>query len=299
MAQGDSTDDKCHQEDLFQELFGDDISERKTGDDSSSICSSSKTDERMDGPTPDGQSPDDTVSSDLVSKIIRIQLGQPALPDRRAVESPAPGFVICRQALGSELCELYFEWLNTKYFCNTPYLQSSDKERSGAQRDLRRVNQGMHFGALSDNLTPLGFLANACLNIGQLLPKDLVGSRRTDGPFDQAIINLYDPGEGIGDHIDLLRFEDGIVGYSFGSSATLRLRRLSSEAEIDVATQYAREPVGGGVDDVLVKINAGDVYAMAGEARFRWTHGFPAQIDGGANVRGRRISVTLRRLQIA
>ncbi|PIA16507.1 hypothetical protein COEREDRAFT_42663 [Coemansia reversa NRRL 1564] len=114
--------------------------------------------------------------------------------------------------------------------------------------------------------------------------------------FDQAIINLYDSGEGIGDHIDLLRFADGIVGFNFGSPATMRLRPVVDASDRERAVRYAEELHNDCANQVIVKLQPGDVYALSGDARFHWTHGFPAFIDGATNVSGRRISVTLRKL---
>lgn len=42
--------------------------------------------------------------------------------------------------------------------------------------------------------------------------------------FDQMIINEYWPGEGIGEHVDLLSFEDGILSVSMGSTCIMRFK---------------------------------------------------------------------------
>ncbi|KAJ1811701.1 hypothetical protein LPJ56_001425 [Coemansia sp. RSA 2599] len=140
---------------------------------------------------------------------------------------------------------------------------------------------------MADPSTPLGYLAHICAGVSGLLPTQL--QRRV---YDQGIINLYDSGEGIGDHIDLLRFEDGICGFSFGSAATMR---MMPAGDIERASRYAEE-IDGLEECVLIRLEAGDLYAFSGDARYRWTHGFPRQIEGADNVCGRRISVTLRKL---
>ncbi|KAK0447700.1 hypothetical protein EV421DRAFT_1889599 [Armillaria borealis] len=62
----------------------------------------------------------------------------------------------------------------------------------------------------------------------------------------QAIINRYDPGEGITPHVDLLkRFGDGIVGVSFGS----------------------------GTRTYGVYLPEGSIIVMSGDARYKWSHG--------------------------
>ncbi|KAJ1798915.1 hypothetical protein LPJ59_002184 [Coemansia sp. RSA 2399] len=251
---------------LFQELFGSDSSEG------------------------------DTTLERLELGMAQIQ-HEALIREGCAIEYPVPGMAVYRNALDANLSMQFFEWLSAKYFSNTPRLQDTTATPNGP-----RINQGLHFGALSGAAghTPLGTLAAACVNMKGLLPHSVVASRGGgDGClFDQAIVNLYDAGEGIGDHIDLLRFADGIVGFSFGGSATMRLRKLHTDEDVERASRYAQEEeLGGSASDcVLVRLHAGDVYAMAGDARYRWTHGVPAQIGGRDNVQSRRISVTLRKL---
>ncbi|KAJ2546008.1 hypothetical protein EV175_005757 [Coemansia sp. RSA 1933] len=246
-------------DDLFQELFGSDPSD----------CN------------------DDTALERLEMELAQTWRESP-VPRDRVIEHPVPGLVVYRKALDSTLCGLYFKWLSAKYFPNTP-----EQSLIGAQG---RINQGMHFGALSDNQTPFGILCSVCTDMAELLlPPSVAESRGSGSLFDQAIINLYDAGEGIHDHIDLMRFEDGIVGFSFGGSATMRLGRLHSDEDIERASRYARKQGAGKY--VTVRLDAGDIYAMAGDARYRWTHGFPEQVDGCNNVQSRRISVTLRKLK--
>ncbi|KAI8324215.1 hypothetical protein GQ54DRAFT_79690 [Martensiomyces pterosporus] len=288
-----------HRAELYRELFGD-----SDGDSSDSEASvpTSTSDSTLDA---------DTGPRDPKAKLVRylaqtsaqaVLAQTSALSQQRAdaaaIEEPVPGFVVHRNALNQELCTLFFDWLSSEYFPNTPPLCAHAAEKQEQQEQQPRINQGMHFGALTDTATPFGFLSGVCALHPHLLPTDL---RARSMLFDQAIINLYDPGEGIGDHIDLLRFADGIVGFSFGSPATLRLRPVDS-ADIERASHYAVEQQEtGDPRQVLLVISPGDVYAMSGEARYRWTHGFPksppeaSHSQDGANA-GRRISVTLRKL---
>ncbi|ORX69287.1 hypothetical protein DL89DRAFT_293695 [Linderina pennispora] len=198
------------------------------------------------------------------------------------IDEPVPGFKIHRNALHPALCTAFFNWLSAEYFPHT----STDTS-------AKRINQGMHFGAMTDASTPFGFLSRMCCEHPLLLPKEV---RERPVLFDQAIINLYDPGEGIGDHIDLLRFGDGIAGFSFGAPALLRLRPVKDD-DIERAARYADHDNGVVPGEVSAWIKPGDIYAMAGDARFRWSHGFPALHHSGDPVLdGRRISVTLRKL---
>ncbi|KAJ2489969.1 hypothetical protein IWW37_003517 [Coemansia sp. RSA 2050] len=198
------------------------------------------------------------------------------------IEEPIPGLVVYRNVQSAQQCAQYFSWLTTEYFPSTPSSSVS-----------KRANQGMHFGALTDPDTPLGRLSQISTTLGRLLPTSVLARPVV---FDQAIVNLYDRGEGIGDHVDLLRFEDGVVGFSFGGSATMRMRRVRS-GDMQRAATYASELESEDPQEVTVRLNAGDVYAMSGEARYRWTHGIPKMVGGQENVQNRRISVTLRKLK--
>ena len=65
--------------------------------------------------------------------------------------------------------------------------------------------------------------------------------------FDQLIVNLYQPGEGLKPHVDLLRFQDGIAIVSLQSSAILAFTR--------------------GEEVVDVRLDPGDLLLLEGEAR--------------------------------
>ncbi|KAJ2520378.1 hypothetical protein H4217_002089 [Coemansia sp. RSA 1939] len=282
---GDDAGGNEQRGELFHELFGDTSEASSVYDEHGGMGSDGEEGEEEEEEEEDGDS-EQTALESLMAEIGRTQPDELAPGGGVMIERPVPGLAVYRSMLGPRLSRLFFEWLSAKYFRTTPV---AGIQGSGGEPDGPRINQGMHFGALSDCLTPLGFLAalaaarGGCLHGGQV--------------FDQAIINLYDPGEGIGDHIDLLRFGDGVVGFSFGGSATMRMRELHSAEDIARASRYAHEE---GEEDcvshVAVGLDAGDVYAMAGDARYRWTHGFPATIGGRSNVQSRRISVTLRRL---
>ncbi|KAJ1943522.1 hypothetical protein FBU59_002884 [Linderina macrospora] len=273
----------------------DDNSQRITADDAKKIRKGVEMADTQDlfaelfGDTSDG---DDAGSSDIDSGfahhdvLLQLMSATAATPWRDCsdlhIDEPVPGFKIHRDALSPALCSAFFNWLTAEYFPHTS-VDTSEK----------RINQGMHFGAMADDSTPFGFLSRICHEHPQLLPEDV---RERPVLFDQAIINLYDPGEGIGDHMDLLRFGDGISGFSFGEPALLRLRPVRDE-DIARAARYADYDDGVEPGEVLVWINPGDIYAMAGDARFRWSHGFPACDSSGNSVLcGRRISITLRKL---
>lgn len=98
--------------------------------------------------------------------------------------------------------------------------------------------------------------------------------------FNQTIINLYRPGQGIKSHIDLLRFDDGIIIISLLSSCVMKMKH--------------------GQEQYSLLLRPGDVLALSGEARYEWEHGIEETREdvyqGEPLQRGTRISITLRKM---
>ncbi|CAN7089301.1 unnamed protein product [Brassica rapa subsp. narinosa] len=148
------------------------------------------------------------------------------------------------------------------------------------------INQAMRFGDLPSWATELSDLILESVESVDLpvLPADLLWREPL---FDQLIVNLYQPGEGICAHVDLLRFEDGIAIVSLESPCVMRF----SPAE-----------QGEGEEAVDVLLSPGSLILMSGEARYSWKHeinrkqiGF--QVWEGEEIdQKRRISITLRKL---
>lgn len=159
------------------------------------------------------------------------------------------------------------------------------KQGSASEASL---NQAMRFGG--DIPRWVLALGEHCARLEGFLSHE-VASRRP--VFDQLIVNVYHPGQGITRHIDLLKFDDGVIGISLGAHAALTLRRLRDNVEVCPGGECSIADAD--VDDrVEVALRAGDVYALCGVARWRWTHEIMASsLHGGA----RRVSLTLRRLR--
>ncbi|KAF6761943.1 hypothetical protein DFP72DRAFT_877540 [Ephemerocybe angulata] len=117
----------------------------------------------------------------------------------------------------------------------------------------------------------------------------------------QAIINLYEPGEGITPHVDLLgRYDDGIVGVSFGSGSAMRFDKVDDGEPEDFEDPSLEEPARRRWDVYLPERS---VIVLTEEARYDWTHGIDKRTrdyvcdpeEGGKWVdRGVRMSVTFR-----
>lgn len=103
------------------------------------------------------------------------------------------------------------------------------------------------------------------------------GSR---APFTQAIVNCYEPGQGIAAHVDRPQFGPEVVCFTLGSAATL-----------DFET---------GAQRFSLRPEPGSAYMMSGPSRYVWRHSQAARKSdpgegGRREARGRRISVTFRR----
>lgn len=123
----------------------------------------------------------------------------------------------------------------------------------------------------------------------------------------QAIVNLYHPGEGISDHVDLLdRYGDGIIGVSFGTGCVMRFKRVAEDGGDDGGYQsnYGAEESDERQFTQLY-LPPRSIITMTGDARYRWSHGIPGRVsdlidsypEEGPSVRvdrGMRLSVTFR-----
>ncbi|KAF7730244.1 hypothetical protein EC973_002487 [Apophysomyces ossiformis] len=141
-------------------------------------------------------------------------------------------------------------------------------------------NQSMCFGELPPHLNQLAHFIHK--TYPDLLPSHLT---KRQPLFDQAILNLYEKGQGIRSHVDLARFEDGILIVSFLSSCVMTMRPVNPTEG---------EPLG-------ILLRPGDILALSGPARYDWEHGIEEQmhdtIDGEWIERNVRVSVTLRKLR--
>lgn len=107
---------------------------------------------------------------------------------------------------------------------------------------------------------------------------------------DQLIVNEYRGNQGIGRHRDSLCFADGIATISLLESWEMVFRRSDGR-------EAARS----------LRLERGSVAVLTGEARYDWTHEIPRRWSelsavgqrggrGGRTPRGRRLSLTFRRV---
>ncbi|KAG0347606.1 hypothetical protein BG004_007367 [Podila humilis] len=131
--------------------------------------------------------------------------------------------------------------------------------------------------------------------------------------FDQCILNLYKPGDGIKPHVDLARFEDGIVIVSLLSAITMDFYSA-------VNKMTANDPVDGGANPYThknisssssseqdrqpahsMRLEPGSIITLQGPARYEWEHGIQESTQDLVREewvrRKTRVSITLRKMR--
>ncbi|XP_043709742.1 alkylated DNA repair protein alkB homolog 8 [Telopea speciosissima] len=122
------------------------------------------------------------------------------------------------------------------------------------------------------------------------LPSDLLWREPL---FDQLIVNVYQPGEGICGHVDLMRFDDGIAITSLESACVVHFTQ--------VKTDECEERRDAPIKKIPVYLNPGSLVLMWGEARYIWKHEINRQLgfqvwEGQEICQKKRTSITLRKL---
>lgn len=151
------------------------------------------------------------------------------------------------------------------------------------QYDLKRRVQ--HYGYKYDYKKRR---VDPSMYVGQL-PEfaDRIGTRLVDKGLltavpDQLIVNEYEPGQGITPHVDCEPcFHDEIATISLCSVYTMDLTKIGSEQSVSIAL-----PIGS-------------CLVFTGESRFSWKHGIKPRLSDNGRRRGRRISLTFRRVILA
>ncbi|KAG5514245.1 hypothetical protein RHGRI_035596 [Rhododendron griersonianum] len=153
------------------------------------------------------------------------------------------------------------------------------------------IREVVHF---SEQVSELGVIAACDDRDACLLPSNLLWREPL---FDQLIVNVYHPGEGICAHVDLMRFEDGIAIVSLESSCVMHFTQVESDGGI-IEKESERDPP---MPKIPVYLTPGSVVLMWGEARYHWKHeinrnpGFQ-KWEGKDIDQKRRTSITLRKL---
>lgn len=109
----------------------------------------------------------------------------------------------------------------------------------------------------------------------------------------QVTVNEYVPGVGIASHVDThSAFEDGIAALSLGAGIGMKLQPTE---------EATAEPAAAAAAGHVLWLPPRSLLVFGGAARYAWRHGIASKkgdrLPGGWAPRGRRVSVTLRRVR--
>ena len=135
----------------------------------------------------------------------------------------------------------------------------------------RKVDQSMYLGNLPNWIS--------------VIANKLYKNKLFDVIPDQAIINEYNPGQGIAKHIDCVPcFSDTIASLSLGSSCMMEFKNINT------------------LEKTSIFLEPRSLIIFQRQARFEWEHGIPARkndlLDDEKFARDRRISVIFRKVII-
>ncbi len=138
----------------------------------------------------------------------------------------------------------------------------------------RKLDESAHIGPLPTWLTELAHKI-AATAADQAV--HLVDAQR---PFEQAIINEYEPGQGIAPHVDRDCFGPVVATVSLGSAVDMDFSRGST------GEKYVQ------------RLEPRSLVLLHGDARWRWRHGIAKRrtdtCNGHKVARQRRVSITFR-----
>lgn len=164
--------------------------------------------------------------------------------------------------------DLLIDWIDRQLWSNE---LSRRVQHYGFQYDYkaRRITTAMN----------LGKLPNELLQLAQKIKNSL----QLEEDFDQAIINEYQPGQGISVHVDCVPcFSNCIVSLSLGSGCNMNFIALD------------------GTEKQTIFLPENSLLVLKDEHRYQWKHEIKAvkndTVDGVKTPRKRRISITFRKV---
>jgi alkylated DNA repair dioxygenase AlkB len=156
----------------------------------------------------------------------------------------------------------------------------SPQQQQDVLKWVRDAYPSMLLGHALDQVVHFGRVPDSVMSCVPELPEWMT---RREPTFNHMFINYYAAGKGIQPHVDLLRFDDGIVGISLLGPCDLLFHKLNHRVTSGEEMQRGRG------ERVRVPLQPGDVYILCGEARYAWSHEIPP-------VQQQRLSITVRRV---
>ena len=139
-------------------------------------------------------------------------------------------------------------------------------------------NRRIDSDSVLDPLPP--WLADIGHQISSAVPPEISDQINPEQPFDQAIVNEYEPGQGIAPHVDRDCFGPVIATVSLESDVNMDLQRR------DIGVTHTQ------------RLEQSSLLILSGEARSAWHHGIAKRKaddwHGRKIPRQRRVSITFR-----
>jgi len=178
-----------------------------------------------------------------------------------------PGLELHRDVIMPEQEQKLMEWIDAQ-----PWLE-----------DLSRKVQ--HYGFRYDYRARSIDVSSRLGDLPQMLQRlaTHLSNNQNALPFapEQAIVNEYQPGQGISAHVDCEPcFGPDIASLSLGSTAVMKFTNLATKKVVDITLPRR------------------SIVVLSGESRTAWSHAIPARksdvISGIRQPRNRRVSITFR-----
>ncbi len=138
----------------------------------------------------------------------------------------------------------------------------------------RRLDESARIGPLPPWLTQL------TRRIAAVAGGQAVGLVDAQRPFEQAIVNEYEPGQGIAPHIDRGCFGPVVATVSLGSAVNM---------------DFSCDATG---EEYVQRLEPRSLVLLHGDARWKWRHGIAKRrtdiCNGHRVARQRRVSITFR-----
>ena len=155
-----------------------------------------------------------------------------------------------------------------------------------ADLERRVQHYGWRYDYRTKSVTPDMNLGPLPCWVDQVATRLHAETRLFDRVPDQAIVNEYQPGQGIALHADRQCFGDTVATLSLGDDWEMRMRPVRGTRKEDRRIMLAR----------------GSVLILTADSRSRWLHGIDKRRTeksaGGQRGRRRRLSLTFRTMLV-
>lgn len=212
----------------------------------------------------------------------------PELPGLSSIESPAAQTQkLTQRAISKKSVAVIPNGLSLRLdFISTDEERMLLAEIDANPWDTKMARRVQHYGWQYDykarKVDPSGYLGPLPKWLSTLSERLLMQGIFSEMP-DQVIVNNYEGAQSISKHIDCIScFRGPIVTLSLNEAWEMVFTRKDAEGELKYKQLLARRSAA----------------VLDGEARLIWLHEIPKRMKEGSMTRGRRVSITFRKIAI-